>query len=335
MANLSNILTSVASLVSQRDTDLLDFSLVKTIFTFANISDALTVKAGRAGRVVSIIKYEKGLCKKIEADSFFDVSIADAIERIRLLDRDELYIKNDDIHLNLFLLARSRGIDTFLIVRSAESFSPQQTLLMQGFSQIYKNYYALLLDSQRDQLTGLPNRKTFDEYLNKISSLNQLPLDDEPDLRKGLNYWLVLIDIDNFKNINDIFGHLYGDEVLIHVSNVLLTSIRDGDAVFRFGGEEFVMVISADDEQECRVAVDRIRYNVSQKQISQVGAVTISLGVAKFNDKEFYLTIIDRADKALYASKKAGKNKVSFYEDLIFSGEISEVDIKFGDVDLF
>ena len=76
------------------------------------------------------------------------------------------------------------------------------------------------------------------------------------------------------------------------MSEVLVSSIRDCDFVFRFGGEEFVVIINADDQESCRVAVERVRENVYRKYFSNIGNVTISLGVAEFNPSEFYLTVI-------------------------------------------
>lgn len=336
MASLSHVLNSVASLISQRDSDLLDFSLVKTIFTFANISDALIIKVDRASRPISLIKFETGFCKKIESNESVDSIIIEAVIQARKIERDEYAMKFDGVHLNIFHLTSARGADSFLVIRSNDSLNPNQLLAVQGFSQIYKNYFALLTDSQRDQLTGLPNRKTFDDYIVKRRNYNEfITFDSRENERTGCLSWLVLIDVDNFKRINDDYGHLYGDEVLIHVSEILVSSIRDCDFAFRFGGEEFVLIINADNHQDCRAAVERIRENVAKKIFSNIGSVTISLGVAEFDMAEFYLTIIDNADKALYKSKQTGKNKSTFYSDMLKSGEVVKNNIKFGDIDLF
>ena len=212
MASLSHVLNSVASLISHRDSDLLDFSLVKTIFTFANISDALTIKIDRANRPLSVIKFETGFCKKFESNEAVDSVIIDSICQAKKIDREEYTASVDGIHFNIFHLSSARGMDTFLVIRSFEYLTPQQLLVVQGFSQIYKNYFSLLSDSQKDQLTGLPNRKTFDDYIIKRRNFDDvISVEEQDNQRSGSLTWLVLIDIDNFKNINDNFGHLYGD----------------------------------------------------------------------------------------------------------------------------
>ena len=120
--------------------------------------------------------------------------------------------------------------------------------VMEGILSVYRNYQSLLDYSERDSLTGLLNRKTFDEKFARM--VNARPSDsvarDDNERRhhaETKSQWLAVIDIDHFKRVNDQFGHLYGDEVLILVANVLRTSFRAQDRVFRFGGEEFVVLL--------------------------------------------------------------------------------------------
>jgi len=109
-----------------------------------------------------------------------------------------------------------------------------------GLYQIYANQVSLLDSKERDVLTGLPNRQTLENTLTDILSFYQ----KKPVSNNDLYSWLTVIDIDNFKNINDTFGHLYGDEVLIHFSTLMKKTFRYSDFLFRYGGEEFIFILN-------------------------------------------------------------------------------------------
>ena len=123
--------------------------------------------------------------------------------------------------------------------------------------------------------------------------------------------------MDNFKNINDTYGHLIGDKVLSSVAEVIKSSIRKGDIVGRYGGEEFIVIIKAEDREYYKVA-ERIRRNVEGINLkSDFGnsiKVTSSIGISRMDAKEKTLQqIISMSDKALYEAKNTGKNKVVVY----------------------
>ena len=127
----------------------------------------------------------------------------------------------------------------------------------------------------------------------------------------------MMIDVDNFKNINDTYGHLIGDKVLSSVAEVIKSSIRKGDIVGRYGGEEFIVIIKAEDREYYKVA-ERIRRNVEGINLkSDFGnsiKVTSSIGISRMDAKEKTLQqIISMSDKALYEAKNTGKNKVVVY----------------------
>src|SRR5690606_7167176 len=121
--------------------------------------------------------------------------------------------------------------------------------MLEGILCVYRNYQSLLDYSERDSLTGLLNRKTFDEKFSRLLTQSQCESALEPGVERrqhtaeGVGNWLAVVDIDHFKRVNDRFGHLYGDEVLILVANLLRQSFHSQDRVFRFGGEEFVVLL--------------------------------------------------------------------------------------------
>ncbi len=190
----------------------------------------------------------------------------------------------------------------------------QQTLdVINGIVEVYRNYQSLLDYSERDALTGLFNRKTFDEQFsrhtrdNTPANLNPSP--DDTDAQ-----WLAVVDIDHFKQVNDRFGHVYGDEVLILVANLLKSSFRSQDRIFRFGGEEFVIVLPDTNLDEACRTITRLQRELTERIFMQKQTrlfITFSAGVVMRLPGEDSKAVIDRADRALYKAKHAGKNRVA------------------------
>ena len=137
-----------------------------------------------------------------------------------------------------------------------------------GYFQVYKNYIKLLDQSERDTLTGLLNRRTFDRDLMKILSeknkQNTVLQENEQRCHEGRSdsHWLAVSDVDFFKRVNDNFGHVYGDEVLLLLSNIMRESFRSSDIIFRFGGEEFVIILPSTSNEGVYNALERFRKTV-------------------------------------------------------------------------
>jgi len=158
--------------------------------------------------------------------------------------------------------------------------------------------------SNLDALTKIFNRRALDTYLNNVC--------DKKELKHELH--LLLLDIDDFKQINDKYGHIAGDKILIFVANMLRKALRDGDKVFRYGGEEFLIVLNRIDVNTCQEIAGRILKLVSSNQLFYKGEtinVTISIGSTLFYPEDTPETLINRADKALYKSKNSGKNQIN------------------------
>lgn len=203
--------------------------------------------------------------------------------------------------------------------------------VIDGILCVYRNYQSILDYSERDSLTGLFNRKTFDEKFSKLlsASLPEGLAQNQTERRHlppaGIGQWLAVVDIDHFKRVNDQFGHLYGDEVLILIANLLRSSFRSQDRIFRFGGEEFVVLLRSTTLDDARRIFERFRMNVEQYEFPQVGQVTVSVGFTSISN-ESPVMILGHADQALYYAKAKGRNCVRFYDELVNSGELrSEV----------
>lgn len=210
--------------------------------------------------------------------------------------------------------------------------STHQKDLAKGILGLYRNYLSLLEDSQIDTLTGLHNRKTFERSLSRLlaRSSHQAALSaaakQRQERRRPLDKenWLVIIDIDHFKRINDQFGHLYGDEVLVLIAKLMRRVFRQNDQLFRFGGEEFVVLLRQVSYEAARNALERFRQKVSDHVFPQVGQITASAGFARISPQDLPNCILGHADEALYFAKDHGRNQVHCYETLIESGELSK-----------
>jgi diguanylate cyclase (GGDEF)-like protein len=189
--------------------------------------------------------------------------------------------------------------------------------------RILKNHLALLDYGELDTLTGMLNRKTYEASFEKLRQRLRLA-----DAARGMKEpsWLGLVDIDKFKCINDNYGHLFGDEVLLLVSQLMKKSFRGTDQLFRFGGEEFVIVLDHATTEGVEVAFDRLRETIAAFEFPQVGRVTISLGYSQIYPTDSPSTCVERADAALYYAKHHGRNNIRSYEMLVAAGELSAKD---------
>lgn len=188
---------------------------------------------------------------------------------------------------------------------------------VEAFAKIYRNFLNLLDYGERDALTGHLNRKSFDdtffkETQNFVSSSNSSPRIDPRRRRSGV-FWIGVIDIDFFKKVNDKFGHLIGDEVLLLVANIIGKSFRSEDKIYRFGGEEFVVMLLAPDAAHAENAFDRMRNAIQSYKFPQVGQVTVSVGFTMISQGDTPTESFERADKAVYQAKNSGRNKVCIY----------------------
>lgn len=151
----------------------------------------------------------------------------------------------------------------------------------------------------KDPLTSLSNRTHFNEYLTQKL---------ERCRRHHRSFGLMLLDLDNFKQVNDCHGHYIGDQVLREFAKVLTESTRVMDTVFRFGGDEFAILVDDNQENVCSIIAQRIQDNIRQNIILNQHQITCSIGfsLAKANDSQ--KSIFERADSALYRAKNAGRD---------------------------
>jgi len=170
--------------------------------------------------------------------------------------------------------------------------------------QNYENEQKILKfleKEKRDNLTNLRKRDFFYEKFEEIQKTQQI-------------FSVLMIDIDKFKNINDNYGHGIGDLVIKKVASVCEKSIKTDDLAIRWGGEEFVILLTNTDIKNGEIIAERIRSNI-EKSIIQIDekksiSITISIGITQYLNNENSESIVNRADEHLYSAKKTGRNKV-------------------------
>jgi diguanylate cyclase (GGDEF)-like protein len=229
------------------------------------------------------------------------------------------------------------GVAGVVEIVTAEPLSDDIKRLLTGVLRIYRNVQGLLDYSERDTLTGLLNRKSFDETFYKVSSVPAPPVTEQRgDRRHGVaaTYWLGVVDIDHFKQVNDRFGHLIGDEVLLLLSRVMRSCFRFYDQVYRFGGEEFVVLLRCSGEDDAMAALGRFRTAVSGYVFPQVERITVSVGFTDVRQGDSPNAAVERADRAVYFAKNHGRDQVRCHAALVREG-LLEDDKKAGDIDLF
>jgi len=179
--------------------------------------------------------------------------------------------------------------------------------------EYHKQIHRLL---SHDELTGLLSGRSFFSELRREAARSRA---------EGRQFCVLMMDVDHFKRVNDIYGHLTGSKTLEEIGLCIIESMRSGDAASRFGGEEFSAFLLDADLPQAMVAAERIRSTIENRKFTvvrhdrpdQTHRVTISVGISSFpNDSSDPIELVEMADSALYRAKREGRNRVCAYRDL-------------------
>ena len=198
----------------------------------------------------------------------------------------------------------------------AESSRQLNQQLEEATSQI-ENLGKKLVETERevllDALTGLNNRKAFDRKIKELYEKYE---------KKEIFFSVIMLDIDFFKKFNDQYGHQIGDEVLSIVGSNLKGNLKGKDFPARYGGEEFIILLPNTRLDNACVVADQIREEISKKRLKikktgqTMGNITVSLGVSEIRERDTVMSVVERADAALYLAKDSGRNNVKSENDL-------------------
>lgn len=331
---MESLLDHLVEITGHRDHDLLDISVMTALLNMVGVTQARVMELFQSrgdllirprvwildGKVQTIDEETAASEQVGEPIGAFPGLVACLAQRQNRLEET----RAGNLHALWMPIWQNDKVSSCLEIVHATPFTAQMLQVMEGILSVYRNYQSLLDYSERDSLTGLLNRKTFDEKFARMLSAKPA---DQPPFSDGERrhpcdtklQWLAVIDIDHFKRVNDVFGHLYGDEVLILVANVLRSSFRSQDRVFRFGGEEFVILLRSTTLDAAQMVFERFRTNIENHLFPQIGQITVSIGFASIS-QETPVVILGHADQALYYAKDHGRNQVRYYDELLEQG---------------
>ena len=258
------------------------------------------------------------------------IEASDAFEKVSGYSKDELIGKrislikhptqDRKIIKDLIQTISKNKIWTWIIknkTKNGEEFWLEQTIIpkIDERNQLLKKYMSVSVDitdkkllqemASIDKLTGIYNRRMLDEFLQK--TINVVARHKE-------ELSLIIIDIDYFKDVNDRFGHVEGDNVLFQTSKIISENLRSSDIFGRYGGEEFLVICTKTDKNGAFLLAEKLRIAIKEYQFDKVGRKTISLGIADFEKNDTIKSLLEKADIALYKAKNDGRNRSIIYE---------------------
>ena len=215
--------------------------------------------------------------------------------------------------LHLTLLWQAHELSTHLIASSAQFLLTSAVLVAAQFvvGRLRQQLDQVRLAAALDSLTGLPNRRYTQQHLEEL-------------MQAGRGFSLVTLDIDHFKQVNDVYGHSAGDMVLRETAQVVGRHLGGQQLLGRWGGEEFVLVLPGLHKRAGKELAERVRRDLYQHVFDQVGGLTASFGVAERRPDDSLSSLMERADAALYAAKRQGRNGVRVAMD---DGRLTRLDL--------
>ena len=228
----------------------------------------------------------------------------------------EMFINLIDLGVNKFLQKPSKDYDWILMLNRMVNDIDAEKKSIENIQNIQETNINLKKKINSEIKKGLELNKL--ATTDKLTSLfNRAKLDKVLDLEisrtreKDSTISVIFIDIDRFKAINDAYGHQVGDKVLKEFSKALQDNVRKTDTIGRWGGEEFLVICQETTLQECLFIAENLRSKIQNMNVSTVETITASFGVASLADEDTALSLLQRADSALYKSKENGRNIVS------------------------
>jgi len=303
-------LDAAVDLTAQRDLDTLAAAMVRTVSTLQRgFSVCIYALQGDLGNLSAKIV----ACTDVDRVGTYLTALENRPLLRRCIDRQEMIEgqQADGGCKRVYPVIEQDQVTGLVSCESTADVS-DSCQVIEKLVAIYANQHSLLNHQQRDGLTGLFNRAALDNWLAKALAPGEVP--GRRAIDSANLGCFAIFDIDHFKRINDSLGHLYGDEVLLILAELMRESFRFNDMLFRYGGEEFVAVLTDTDLDTAMVVLERFRTRVASHHFPQINQVTLTIGVVEIEPRALPSMLIDRADKALYYGKNHGRNQVNAYE---------------------
>jgi diguanylate cyclase (GGDEF)-like protein len=270
---------------------------------------------------------------------FSTLAASSAEEALELIEKNNFAVVITDIRLPGLggleltkVIKQQNGSDVIVVTGYSDDYSYEEAINIGASDFVIKpvRLEELLLRLRRvlkerqlstertrmmQKLQKLATTDGLTKLYNSRSFYSQLELEVDRYNRYKHPLSLLLLDIDNFKEFNDNFGHLEGDKVLVRFSQIIKSCLRTNDSAYRYGGEEFTVILPETNGDEAKTVAQRIRSSLETEKFKPIpdknAKITISIGVTQYFPKEELSAFIRRADKAMYLSKKNGRNRVS------------------------
>jgi diguanylate cyclase (GGDEF)-like protein len=270
---------------------------------------------------------------------FSSLTAATAEEALELVEKKDFAVVITDIRLPGLggleltkVIKKKNGADVIVVTGYSDDYSYEEAINTGASDFVIKpvRLEELLLRLKRvlkerqlstertrmmEKLQKLATTDGLTKLYNSRSFYSQLELEVDRYNRYRHPLSLLLLDIDNFKEFNDTFGHLEGDKALVRFSQIIKSCLRTNDSAYRYGGEEFTVILPETNGDEAKTVAQRIRSSLESEKFSPTpdknAKITISIGVTQYFPKEELSAFIRRADRAMYLSKKNGRNRVS------------------------
>jgi diguanylate cyclase (GGDEF)-like protein len=270
---------------------------------------------------------------------FSSLTAATAEEALELVEKKDFAVVITDIRLPGLggleltkVIKKKNGADVIVVTGYSDDYSYEEAINTGASDFVIKpvRLEELLLRLKRvlkerqlstertrmmEKLQKLATTDGLTKLYNSRSFYSQLELEVDRYNRYRHPVSLLLLDIDNFKEFNDTFGHLEGDKALVRFSQIIKSCLRTNDSAYRYGGEEFTVILPETNGDEAKTVAQRIRSSLESEKFSPTpdknAKITISIGVTQYFPKEELSAFIRRADRAMYLSKKNGRNRVS------------------------
>ena len=345
---MQKLLDTLVRLSGLRDREKMNFALVQLTMK----TELWPVTAARLLRAVgqpgqqrwfTLARMEAGAseptCDRSWVDDAALPSLAEFPHREAAIVTEAMVRTGSGPFTSVFPIDTHTMVCSLLELVSDEPLSAPVQAQIESVVWIYQNLQGLMDYGEKDALTELLNRKSLDSAFHRAAVEQQRDSNpNQPDRRAShtaSHFWLAVLDIDHFKRVNDNFGHLIGDEVLLLMARLMRTSFRSHDLLYRFGGEEFVVLMRCADEADAAIALERFRVSADTHVFPQMGAITVSIGFAPLRSDDTPSSAFGRANQAVYYAKAHGRNQVCSYRALVQSGTLEDAPNAIEDIDFF
>jgi diguanylate cyclase (GGDEF)-like protein len=342
---MPQLVDQLADLTALRDRDALDAALVTTLHELlhpVSIGIHRLVGPSHDQRWLNCLLMQNGVISMTANQAWIELGElpqANQFPRRQMALAQHQPTKCDALDGCVFPLATQTASSGVLEICNHALMTDETLRLVTAVLRLYQNFQGLLDYGERDALTELLNRKTFDgAFLKATTAQFETPetiSNDRRQMHADGSYWLAMLDIDHFKRVNDNFGHLIGDEVLLLLAGLMRDTFRFHDQLYRFGGEEFVVLMHCAEEGQAQAALERLRHQTETHAFPQVGNITVSIGFTEIQQGDSPSAAFERADKAVYYAKEHGRNQVFGYEALVQQGQLTPESEHLGDIELF